>query len=299
MRAVTAPRLDLHLGDGVAWMEGLGARTVAAVVTDPPFGKEYSAADVSKMRAGAGGVWRKPTSFDGAKRKPAPRFTVLTATELADLASFFAAFGRACRACLVPGGHVLMAATPLLAPSVVCAVASSGLEYRGSILRLVRSRRGGDRPKGAEAEFPGVSVMPRGGWEPWAVFREPLSETTVAANLRRWGTGGLRRPEGGGPLDDVLRCGVTPKAEAALSPHPHLKPQALMRQLVRAALPLGRGLVVDPFAGGGSTLGAARALGLDCAGAEIDPAWHEALPAAVQALASLRVECQRRPAVSR
>jgi len=46
--------------------------------------------------------------------------------------------------------------------------------------------------------------------------------------------------------------------ERKIAPHPSLKPQAFMRQLVRAALPLGRGVILDPFMGAGSTVAAAK-----------------------------------------
>ncbi|GAB1384885.1 hypothetical protein MASR1M59_00330 [Melaminivora sp.] len=58
---------------------------------------------------------------------------------------------------------------------------------------LVCGWRGGDRPKLAEAEFPDICVTPRGTYEPWMLFRKPISEKTVAQNLRVWGAGGLRR----------------------------------------------------------------------------------------------------------
>jgi hypothetical protein len=47
-----------------------------------------------------------------------------------------------------------------------------------------------------------------------------------------------------------------------------LKPQAFMRQIVRAALPLGEGVVLDPFMGGGSTIAAAVAVGYASVGVE-------------------------------
>ena len=44
--------------------------------------------------------------------------------------------------------------------------------------------------------------------------------------------------------------------------------QALLRELVYAVLPLGKGIVVDPFMGSGSTVAAAEALGIHCIGIE-------------------------------
>ena len=41
-----------------------------------------------------------------------------------------------------------------------------------------------------------------------------------------------------------------------------------MRQLVYASLPLGEGIVVDPFMGAGSTIAAAEAVGYQCVGIE-------------------------------
>jgi site-specific DNA-methyltransferase (adenine-specific) len=42
-----------------------------------------------------------------------------------------------------------------------------------------------------------------------------------------------------------------------------------MRQLVRAALPLATGIILDPFMGSGATIAAAKHLGLESVGIEI------------------------------
>lgn len=126
-------------------------------------------------------------------------------------------------------------------------MASAGFERRGEVVRLVQTLRGGDRPKNAEAEFSDVSVMPRSAWEPWGLFRKPC-EGTVAQNLRRYGTGGLRRESALRPFTDVVRSLPTRAEERAIAPHPCLKPQAFMRRIVHAALPLGRGVILDPLA---------------------------------------------------
>ncbi|MGB7554550.1 MAG: DNA methyltransferase [Candidatus Korobacteraceae bacterium] len=133
----------------------------------------------------------------------------------------------------------------------------------------MQTLRGGDRPKGAEEEFSGVTAMPRSCWEPWGVFRKPI-EGTLAENLRFWGTGGLRRISDNEPFKDVIHCSPTRGIEKEVAPHPSLKPQRFLRKLVRASLPLGVGIICDPFAGSGSTLAAADALEYRAIGTDSD-----------------------------
>lgn len=183
----------------------------------------------------------------------------------------------------------MVASNPLVSYAVSDALARGGLERRGEIIRLVMTMRGGDRPKNAHEEFPDVSVMPRSMWEPWLLFRKPL-DGRVQDNLRKWQTGGLRRVSDDKPFGDVIRSHPTPKRERALAPHPSLKPQAFLRQIVRAALPLGEGTILDPFAGSGSTLAAAEAIGYDSIGIELDQEYFDVGKAAIPRLAQLEVE---------
>jgi DNA modification methylase len=139
----------------------------------------------------------------------------------------------------------------------------------GTIVRLVMTMRGGDRPKNAHKEFTHVSVMPRSMFEPWLVLRHPL-DGRVQDNLRKLKTGGFRRPSRERPFGNVIKSSPTPKIERQIASHPSLKPQAFLRALVRAALPLGQGIILDPFAGSGSTLAAANAVGYESIGIEKD-----------------------------
>jgi len=278
------------LSDAAQWLAELPENSLHAVVTDPPYGVvEYNDANHSKLRAGRGGVWRIPPSFDGAKRSPLPRFTVLTREEIAALCSFFGALANALMRTLVPGGHVLIASNPLLSTLTFHELQRAGLEKRGEIIRLVQTLRGGDRPKGAEQEFPDVTMMPRSCWEPWGVFRKPI-EGTAAENLRRYGTGGLRRVSEEEPFKDVITCSPTRGIEREIAPHPSLKPQRFMRQIVRAALPLGIGIVYDPFAGSASTLAAAEAVGYCAIGTERDEEYFAMGCKAFRPLAELPIK---------
>jgi len=205
------------------------------------------------------------------------------------LHDFFFEFGCLLVRATVPGANVVVASNPLFAHVVSLAMTSAGLELRGQLVRLVMTMRGGDRPKNAHEEFSEVSVMPRSMYEPWVVMRHPL-DGRAQDNLRRWKTGGFRRPSDARPFGDVIRSQRTPRQEKQIAPHPSLKPQAFLRAIVRAALPLGRGVVLDPFAGSGSTLAAANALGYESIGIEKDTEYVRMAKRAVKRLAALRVQ---------
>lgn len=115
------------------------------------------------MERRVGGIWRIPPAFDGHTRALLPRFTALNDKEREILRRFFVEWARLVRCVLRPGGHVFIASNAYLSQMVFSAVAESGLEFRGEIIQLVQTLRGGDRPQNAEAEFPDVSSMPRGG----------------------------------------------------------------------------------------------------------------------------------------
>ncbi|MBU0651918.1 MAG: site-specific DNA-methyltransferase [Proteobacteria bacterium] len=252
------------------WIEQQEDNRFQAVVTDPPYGLyEYSAEQQNKLRNGKGGVWRIPPSFDGHTRSPLPRFTTLSAQQLKDVRMFFFNWARLLMPKIVPGAHVVVASNPLLSYIVSGSLSDAGLERRGEIIRLTMTLRGGDRPKAAHDEFPNISVMPRSMWEPWLVYRKPI-EGRVQDNLRKWGTGGFRRPSSERPFGDVISSAPTRKVERNLAPHPSLKPQAFLRQVVHAVLPMGKGTILDPFAGAGSTLAAAEAVGYESIGIEKD-----------------------------
>jgi site-specific DNA-methyltransferase (adenine-specific) len=275
--------------EAVHWLAELPPCSIHAIVTDPPYGLvEYEDEHLKKRAAGTGGVWRIPPSFDGVKRAPLPRFTVLSTDEIGQLHAFFVAVAYGALRALAPGGHVFIASNPLLSTMCFHAFQEAGFEKRGEIIRQVQTLRGGYKPKGAEAEFPEVSVMPRSCWEPWGVFRKPM-EGTVAENLRTWGTGALRRISASEPFKDMIPCSPTRGVERQIAPHPSLKPQRFLRQVVRASLPLGVGIVYDPFAGSGSTLAAAEAVGYRALGTDRSWEYVELGRKAFSSLATLRV----------
>jgi site-specific DNA-methyltransferase (adenine-specific) len=264
------------------------ANSFHGVCTDPPFGiVEFLPHEMEKMRKGRGGVWRLPPTIGGSQRDPLPRFTTLSAQEREHVRVYFRELGETLFPVLVPGAHIVLAGTPMLQYLVQAGFAEAGYEVRGAVMRLYRGFRGGDRPKLAESDFPEVCVTPRGNYEPWMIFRKPISERTVSDNLRRWGTGALRRIAIDQPLPDVIQSGRTPQIEEAIFNHPTIKPQHLLRILVRSLLPVGHGRILDPFAGSGSTIAACEAVGYESTGVEVDDEYFAELTKNISALSVL------------
>ena len=278
--------------DCFEWMGRIPKSSIHAIVTDPPYGvKEYDFDQIEKRANGNGGTWRIPPSFDGSNRAPLPRFTALNQKERNILYRFFLEWGKLSERVLLPGGHIFIASNAFLSQVVFSALIESGLEFRGELIRLVRTFRGGDRPKNAEDEFPGVCSLPRSCYEPWGIFRKPLPQhMKVSDCLRTYGTGGLRRISRDQPFADVIVSERTSRRERDIADHPSLKPQSFLRQVVRAALPLGTGTVLDPFAGSGSTIAAAEVQGINSIGIERFVDYFEMGKLAIPKLARLAVE---------
>lgn len=280
----------LH-GDAFDWMSRLPPESLDGMVLDPPYGvEEYEVAQLEKMLSGGPGIWRIPPSFDGCTRAPLPRFTALDERQRVTLRTYFRDFSKLALPALKPGAHVMVAGNSFLSQLVFGAVVEGGLEFRTEIIRLVQTLRGGDKPKLGEKEFPEVASLPRGGYEPWGLFRKPLpAKMTVRECLAIYGTGGLRHRPDGNPFSDVIPSERTPRREREIADHPSLKPQSLMRQLVRAILPLGKGTIADPFAGSGSTLAAAEVVGYTCIGVERYEDYYNMAIKAIPRLRDLQV----------
>lgn len=275
--------------DALHWLAEVPANSIHAVVSDPPYGLvEFSSSQLEKRRNGNGGIWRLPQAYDGHQRSPVPRFTVLGPRDHQRIRRFFRTVSRLLLRALVPGGHVIIASNPLVSHLVAAAFVASGFEKRGEIIRIVHTLRGGDRPKAAHREFPAVSVIPKSCWEPWLLFRKPC-EGRVQDNLRKWKTGGLRRKADGKPFSDVMSVGPARGEEKQVAPHPALKPQRLVRQLVYAALPLGQGTVLDPFMGSGAVIAAAESLGYRSIGLELDLEYFKMAVKAIPKLSRIQI----------
>jgi site-specific DNA-methyltransferase (adenine-specific) len=113
---------------------------------------------------------------------------------------------------------------------------------------------------------------------PWGALHldPPVTLDATARQVRRKqrpthmgdiGTGSYVSEDGGPRL---MRSVIYARSEHGRAVHPMQKPLGVMRPLVTYSVPVG-GLVLDPFAGSGSTLLVARETGRRAIGIEIDP----------------------------
>lgn len=79
--------------------------------------------------------------------------------------------------------------------------------------------------------------------------------------------------EDGGPR--LMTSVIYARSEHGRADHPTQKPTAILRPLIEYSTPLG-GVVLDPFAGAGSTGVAAREIGRDSFLIEVDADYHAA-----------------------
>jgi len=155
-------------------------------------------------------------------------------------------------------------------------------------------------------QYDGWNTTLKPGWEPVVLVRRPLSEKSVAANILRWGTGGINvggcRVEDRWPANVLLShspdcidhdscvcasdCAVAmleKQSEGAsrffygskatgkqrsTSSHPTIKSIDVMAYLVRLITP-PNGIVLDPFMGTGPTIEAALREGFRAVGIDL------------------------------
>ncbi len=122
-------------------------------------------------------------------------------------------------------------------------------------------------------------VDPGLGWR-WRRSWEAIVEASVG-KPRVWHGGTDRR--------NVLRF---PRAIPQAGDHPTPKPIGLLEEIIRAAAP-ARGVILDPFAGSGSTLIAAERTGRVCLVAEIEPRYADIILARWEALSGSKASLMK------
>jgi len=187
---------------------------------------------------------------------------------------------------LKPGGSAIIFAGRRYAPRCVTALEDAGFNFRDMLAWL--------RPQAVHRAQRLSIVFERRGdverakqWEGWRLGNlrptfEPIIwcfkpyRITIADNVLEHDVGAYNQDafsryfDG---VDNVLNCGRE-SGEGGL--HPNQKPMRLMKALIELTTAKGH-VILDPFAGSGTTLAAAKELGRHFLGFERDPSYVEAI----------------------
>jgi len=185
---------------------------------------------------------------------------------------------------LKPGGSVLVFAGRRLMHRAIAALEDAGLNYRDLLawmrtkaphraqrLSVVYDRRGDEANATKWQNWRVGNLRPT--FEPVVWCFKPY-RVTIADNVLENGVGAYNEEAFTrmfGKPDNVLASGFAP-GEAGL--HPAQKPLSLMSALIELTTQPGQ-IVVDPFAGSGTTLLAAKNLNRRYIGFEIDSGYYE------------------------
>lgn len=159
-----------------------------------------------------------------------------------------------CLRATVPGGYCLMFTDWRQLPAATDALQAGGWVWRGIVVW----------DKGRGARSPNTSY-----------FRHQCEYIL-------WATKGASRKDAGGPWDGCIRLGVDQRDKH----HVTGKPTELMRRLVQVCPP--GGVVLDPFAGSGTTAVACQLEGRRFVGYEIEAGYLEVAQRRVEAAGQRR-----------
>ncbi|MCA3444333.1 MAG: site-specific DNA-methyltransferase [Rhodobacter sp.] len=187
---------------------------------------------------------------------------------------------------LKPGGNAIVFAGRRLSHRCVCALEDAGFSlkdnlawmrqrapHRAQRLSIVYERRNNTEDAANWEGWRVGNLKPT--YEPILWFTKPYKiGTTIADNVLKHGVGAYNEPaflKYAERPENVLSASFLP-GESGL--HPTQKPVLLMKALIELTT-LREQLVVDPFAGSGSTLVAAKDLGRHYIGIEADKSHYE------------------------
>ncbi len=281
----------IEQGDSIDWIHHIPDESVHMILSDIPYGIGTEIWDVlhnntntaylgtSPAQRKAGAVFRKrgkPINGWSEADRLIPHQYYEWCMQWA--ASWFRV--------LKPGGSAVIFAGRRLSHRCVCAMEDAGFSlkdtlawlreqapHRAQRISIVYERRGDiETSKNWEGWRLG-NLRPT--FEPILWFTKPYKiGTTITDNVLKYGTGAynekafLKYVE---RSENVIRCGFA-SGEGGL--HPTQKPLRLTQALVELCTLPGH-IVLDPFAGSGTTLVAAKSLGRRYLGCELEPEYVE------------------------
>ncbi len=157
---VTVERFRIEHGDALEVLRGMPDNAVDAIVTDPPAGIAFMGKDWDKDKGGRA-AW----------------------------IGWMSQIAAECLRVLKPGAHALVWSIPRTSHWTATAWEDAGFEVRDRIAHVFGS--GFPKSLNLKDAMPSWGTALKPAVEDWWLLRKPLSESSIAANVLRWGTGAV------------------------------------------------------------------------------------------------------------
>lgn len=203
------------LGDCLVRLKELPDNSVDSVVTDPPYGwrfmgKAWDGADIERMTKER--MSQQQTLGKDGKVRASPRYAPSESAGKYDnslsanqsFQFFTEGWAKEALRVLKPGGHMLVFCGPRTYHRMASGVEDAGFEIRDQLQWLF----GSGFPKSHNLGG-GMGTALKPANEPIVLARKPLSESTVAKNVLKWGVGGLNI--------DASRIGTETRTNSGMS----------------------------------------------------------------------------------
>lgn len=211
---------ELRLGDCVESMKQMPAESVDSIVTDPPGGIDIVGEEWDCFRRANNPNDVGRDNLFGRLSRTSPHS--YGESERAAFVEFMIQVSKECLRVLKPGGHGFFWAMPRTSHWTGWALEDGGFEIRDSFQHIFGQGAGkglsvGKALKGEDGaeQWEGWRTTVRPAHEVWWLVRKPLSESTVAEQVLKTGTGALNI--------DSCRTPYVTVGSGNLALNPHLR----------------------------------------------------------------------------
>ena len=281
------------LGDCIEVLKGIDPEYIACCITDPPYNYEFIGKnwDESEINRRINHVQGKSSTLvknipygsglaGGVRNK---RWYEKNRKNIIDYQKWIELWGSELFRVMKPGAYVLVFNSTRTVAHVQVALENAGFYARDIIVW----RRHSGIPKGINmkkklekmgegdaANWEGWHSCLRNEWEAIAVLQKPLINNYFET-VKKYHVGLFHAQSESGFQSNIIE-NIKRDVQDDYNTHPTVKTLELMERLIKLTTPKGYGnIILDPFAGSGTTLLAAKRLGIDYLGIEINKNYIE------------------------
>ncbi|WP_377478867.1 MAG: site-specific DNA-methyltransferase [Microcoleus anatoxicus] len=290
-----APSNEVLVGDCREVMKTLPENYFSACITDPPYnyefiGHKWDDSEIQRRREKVNGKGNKTlvknipygSGLAGGVRNE--KWYQRNRKNTLDYEQWCLDWGEQLFRICKPGATVLVFNSTRTVAHVQVALENAGFYARDMLVY----KRSSGIPKGVNIKqqfekkgyenpekWDGWHSCLRNEWEAICVLQKPLVNNYLET-LQEYGTGLFYTKDRFGGFQSNILEGIQREKTEDFNVHCTVKPIALMRQLVEIFVPrLENSILIDPFAGSGTTLLAAQEFGIKYVGIEIVPDYIE------------------------